>query len=57
MLELHEDELKSMELRYQVLLLAREGRENPVLEKKIEAYEDNIDVKRVKIKRLMENLG
>ena len=56
-LELNNDELEYLELRYQELLLERGDRSNPQLEEKIRRYQDSIQIKRTKIERLKKNIG
>lgn len=52
-----EEELDNLEARHQEILLERDGRNNPQLEKKIERYMDAIQILRVKVKRLKDRLG
>ena len=56
-LELNTDELEYLELRYQELLLERQDRSNPDMEKKIKLYMDTIQIKRTKIERIRKTLG
>lgn len=52
-----EKEITYLELRHQELVLLREGKSNPALERKIEKYQDEIQTLRAKIKRIKERLG
>lgn len=56
-MEQAEKELEYLELRHQELLLLRDGRKNPALERKIEIYQDDIQTLRVKIKRIKDRMG
>ena len=56
-LEKAQKEIMYLELRHQELILLREGRNNPDLERKINKYQDAIQGLRSKIKRIKERLG
>lgn len=56
-MELGEKELEQLELRHQELLLLKDGRNNPDLERKIDKYQDRIQVLRTKVKRIKDKLG
>lgn len=56
-LEKAQKEMEYLELRHQELVLLREGRNNPALERKIGIYQDDIQTLRVKINRIKERMG